>query len=1151
MASSFPRLRIHDVFINYRGYDSGYDTRDNFTGRLRSYLRQRDITNYIEYEIHVSTDEMYQRLYTGIEESAVSVVIFSENYASSKWCLDELVKIQECRKSNGQIVIPVFYKIYPTQVLQLTGTYANHLAEHEQELGERKVQKWKDALTETANLPGRVSSNYRLSEFLKEIADDIAEKLTHVTTYDSLRFVGIEKHIMQVEALLQIDSSDDSIAVGIWGTGGIGKTTIATGVYCKLRHKFDACYFLENVRENSEKRGLIALRNEILSQILDPIVEASAGSAPDLEKLRYMKVFLVLDDVSNITQLDYLMGASVFFNQGSRIIVTTRDRNVLDRKGVNDNHIYDAKGLDWNEALKLFSLRAFDQNCPPEAFTDLSERLVSHATGVPLVLNLLGSLLYGRSMEEWESAFGKIENGQLYYIYQVLVLSYDALNQNDKNLFLDVTCFFKGEELEFVKRISNACGFSADRGIPRLMEKSLVTISNNIIEVYASLQDMVEEIIGRNIQEPGERSRLWDPEHVDHIFRCNSGTEAVEGIFLDMSKVKEIELSPEAFTRMSKLRLLKFYVPAYHDSSKLCLPWGLDYLPRELRYLHWHGYPLKSLPSRFCPEKLVELHMPHSNVEELWEGIQSLPFLYYIDLSHSRNLIAIPDFSQAPSLQSINLEFCTSLLQVHPSIQYLVKLRHLNLQCCENLLSLPSHIKLTSLEVLDLQHCSNLQMFPVIEGDMENLVSLALGGCESLKCLPSSIHMLKALTILSLDDCSKLEELPEIFESMARLKSLCLRGTAIKKLPSSISHLVGLKTLSLDMCRNLKFLPEINNTLKWLETLSLSNCEKIENLPRLAGLSSLVELNLSGCCNLLQILEDIGSLSSLSNFSVKGSKIMSIPASIKNLHRLYRLDLTDCSRLEFLPELSPVLQYLYATNCVSLGKVSGSKVVLNSRNITEDTGNNHDNVQLFDFTGCLELDQESCSNIMVDAQIRIRHMAKLSRKLSPSLTICFPGNEIPDLFSHRAEGSCLTMKVSPGWCNDRFLGFALCVVTEFKGRALVDFRLQCGLKINDGNIRKYNSPCLWYGTRFVDSHHTLLWYDHVFHHQTMKEIKNGNRIDEISFDFYSINDHDFVYSWEVTKCGICLLYAHEELDTSSIIDDDDEEEEEEEDEDLG
>ncbi|KAJ7982643.1 putative disease resistance protein (TIR-NBS-LRR class) [Quillaja saponaria] len=1019
----------------------GKNTRNNnFTKNLYAALLQQNIQINIDYKLKKG-HESAEAIFKAIEESQVSLVVFSENYAFSRWCLDELVKILECRKKKGQLIIPVFYKIEPEHVRKQMGTYADAFDRHKQSLKDdlNKVQKWKDALTETTSLRGYVQNGLE-SEFIEEIVKVVLDMAAHYRK----NFVEIERHIHAVESLLDIDSGNVRI-VGIWGIPGV------------------------------------------------------------------------------------------------RIIVTSTDRYKLASAGADV--IYDVKELDWNEALKLFSLRAFDRICTPEAFTDSSERIVNHVTGIPLMLNLWGSLLHGRSMEEWKSAIEKMENGTSFEMLDVLKPSYDELEDHERNLFLDIACFFNGEDLDFVKRILDACGYYADIGIFILMTKSLVNISNNIIEVHASLRDMAQETIRRqHLKEPGKRSRLWDPEQVLQIFRCNSGTNAVECIFLDMSKVKEMELSTEALAGMSKLRLLKFYVASsYHESCKLYLPQGLEYLPHELRYLHWHGYPLKSLPYRFSPNKLVELHLPYSKVQKLWEGIHLLPHLYKIDLSYSRQLIGIPDFSQAPKLQSINLEFCACLVEVHASIEYLDKLRHLNLKWCENLRHLPSQINLPSLEVLDLRHCSSLQVFPVVVGNMENLVSLILDGCKSLKTLPSSIHKLKALTNLSLDDCSKLEELPDIFGSMVSLKSLRLKGTVMKELPLSFSHLVGLKNLSLDICKNIKFLPDFISSLKWFKSLSLSGCEKFEKLPCLAGLSSVVELNLSGCCNLLEIPEDIGCLTSLSNLSLNGSKIVNIPSSIKRLTQLYRLDLTDCTSLEFLPELPPFLQYLYATNCISLEMVSSSKVVLTSRNLNEDTGNSLDNIQLFDFTGCLELDQESCSNIMVDAQIRIQHMAKLSRKLSPSVTICFPGNEIPDLFVHRTEGSCLSMKLSSGWCNDRFLGFALCVVSEFKGRALEDFRLQCGLKINDGCIQKYNSLCLWYGTRFVNSHHTFMWYDHAFHNQTMKEIKNGYGTDEISFDFYTTNGDDFVYSWEVTECGICLLYAQDakELDSSSTLEDDD------------
>ena len=55
-------------------------------------------------------------------------------------------------------------------------------------------------------------------------------------------------------------------------------------------------------------------------------------------------------------------------------------------------------------------------------------------------------------------------------------------------------------------------------------------------------------------------------------------------------------------------------------SSKVHLNQGLEYLPEELRYLHWHEYPLKTLPSNFEPENLIELNLPYGKVEQIWEG---------------------------------------------------------------------------------------------------------------------------------------------------------------------------------------------------------------------------------------------------------------------------------------------------------------------------------------------------------------------------------------------------------------------------------------------------------------------------------------------------------------------------------------------------
>ncbi|KAJ7951583.1 putative disease resistance protein (TIR-NBS-LRR class) [Quillaja saponaria] len=146
------------------------------------------------------------------------------------------------------------------------------------------------------------------------------------------------------------------------------------------------------------------------------------------------------------------------------------------------------------------------------------------------------------------------------------------------------------------------------------------------------------------------------------------GTKHIEGIFLDMCQIREIDLNPAIFASFQNLRLLRFYNSYLEDRHKVCLSSDLECLPKKLRYLYWHGYPSKSLPASFCPENLVELSMPYSNIEQLWNGVQHLENLKKMDLSYSRKLTKIPNLSRAPNIESINLENCTSLFKVPPSI---------------------------------------------------------------------------------------------------------------------------------------------------------------------------------------------------------------------------------------------------------------------------------------------------------------------------------------------------------------------------------------------------------------------------------------------------------------------------------------------------
>ncbi|KAG5574237.1 hypothetical protein H5410_054371 [Solanum commersonii] len=107
-----PRWK-YDVFLSFRDAD----TRDTFTSHLYEGLKNRGIFTFQDDKRLEQGDSISEELLKAIEESQVALIIFSKNYATSRWCLNELVKIMECKEEeNGQTVIPIFYDVDPSNV---------------------------------------------------------------------------------------------------------------------------------------------------------------------------------------------------------------------------------------------------------------------------------------------------------------------------------------------------------------------------------------------------------------------------------------------------------------------------------------------------------------------------------------------------------------------------------------------------------------------------------------------------------------------------------------------------------------------------------------------------------------------------------------------------------------------------------------------------------------------------------------------------------------------------------------------------------------------------------------------------------------------------------------------------------------------------
>ncbi|KAL2342196.1 hypothetical protein Fmac_010136 [Flemingia macrophylla] len=141
----------YDVFLSFRGED----TRKNFTSYLDKALNKEKIKTFIDDRLEKG-DEISTTLIKVIENSRISIVIFSKNYASSKWCLNELSKIMECKRVQKHIVMLVFYDIDPSHVRNQTESYKDAFGRHKED---PRCNQWKNDLTEAANIAGWDSQN--------------------------------------------------------------------------------------------------------------------------------------------------------------------------------------------------------------------------------------------------------------------------------------------------------------------------------------------------------------------------------------------------------------------------------------------------------------------------------------------------------------------------------------------------------------------------------------------------------------------------------------------------------------------------------------------------------------------------------------------------------------------------------------------------------------------------------------------------------------------------------------------------------------------------------------------------------------------------------------------------------------------------------
>ncbi|KAK9944479.1 hypothetical protein M0R45_010045 [Rubus argutus] len=412
-----------------------------------------------------------------------------------------------------------------------------------------------------------------------------------------------------------------------------------------------------------------------------------------------------------------------------------------------------------------------------------------------------------------------------------------------------------GHESKFIKKIVrtdvivgilDACDFFAEVGIQNLIDRCLVTIDEyNKVQMHDMIRDMGRGIVCLESKEPGQRSRLWHHKDSFQVLTENNGTQAIEGLVLNMQMHPaytpsrnscKVVLETNAFTGMHKLRLLQL--------SHVQLSGCYKEFPTGLRWMRWLKFPLPSLPSYFPLESLVVLEMCHSSLRQVWTGAKYLPSMKVLNLSHSHDLTETPDFSSVPNLQRLILKDCTSLVDFHESIGNLRRLVYFNVKDCKSIRKLPKNISLLILlEALIISGCSSLNEFPVDMSKMESLKVFQADGVPIHRLLTTTrevelwskpnlgiswaSRLPCNLVNISLRNCNLSDDdFPEDFGNLSSLQTLDLGWNPICSLPEGIRGITGLHYLSFDGCTKLKSLFRLPN----VRYLMLRDCTSLEKI---------------------------------------------------------------------------------------------------------------------------------------------------------------------------------------------------------------------------------------------------------------------------------------------------------------------------------
>ncbi|CAL1366236.1 unnamed protein product [Linum trigynum] len=963
----------YEVFMSFRGPD----VRNKFASHLYTSLKRAKIRTFRDEEELQKGEGIAPSLVLAIPDSKIYIPILSEQYASSKWCLLELAQMVECwKQGKGHIILPIFYFVNPRDVRHQQGSYQQAFEQHTHKHSPEIVKEWKEALREVGQMKGwHVTESCSEGTIVDEVLSKVESHLMSMYTLVTDELVGIDTPVEEVMELLDLGSSDEKVTIGIHGMGGLGKTTLSKAVYNTICSKFDRCCYLEDVREALAKsNGVVSLMNRIISTILKAghqVKSASEGINMIKERVSKHKLLLVLDDIDDKFEFDKILGKLSDFSAGSRFIFTTRYKRALDF--IPECKFYEPKEMSRHLSLQLFCKHAFGINNPPEEDAEICDEFVEVAAGLPLALKVIGSLLFHRGREFWEEKLKEyrgIASTTENVLQERLKISYNDLSHNEKQIFLDIACFFIGEEKDLPYYMWSGCDFYPESGIDTLIHRSLMKLEeNNRFWMHDHIKDLGRAIVKEeDVRHPYNRSRIWSTDDALDMLRNRQGSERLEAIQIHANHNEMLE--SQNFEKLSGLRYLDVrYGQMMGDFSQ-------D---------NWKG----------------------------WSGVKAATKLKALNLVGCSMLTKSPDMSRCTSLEFINFTWCHKMEgQIHiGKFKNLKKLILHETAITELVISGGDIGNLQRLEVMDVSK-TGLTELPAGMENLSSLKILSLGSTlwqatnywiwMEIPRLPRSLKMLSILCpSFGVPNLLELKELEFLicdqgywflddFWRLPNLKELNLKGRMFScpnygpllrqdqdegatSLAATAAQ-ASITSLKVVGCSDLNELPSLENLCN-LTQLRVSRVQVAE-IRGLGELRALENMVISDCSNLnsLNGLENLLLLKSLTLRSVNLERLPSL-ANLCNL-TLLRLSGVQVAEIRGLGELR-ALETMVISYCWNLNSLNGLENLLLLKTLTLTSVNLERLPSLANLSKLKDLDVSYCRNL-----VEIQGMDGLGESLS-------------------------------------------------------------------------------------------------------------------------------------------------------------------------